>query len=70
MIEESTFGEPGEDLDPYVIPRTIRNLVAATPVGQYHGVQRVAPRVTLVDRIMKTDLLHKPVWAMELSSAA
>jgi len=70
MIEESTFGEPGEDLDPYVIPRTIRNLVAVTPVGQYHGVQRVAPRVTLVDRIMKTDLLHKPVWATELSSAA
>lgn len=57
MIEEETFE------DPYAIPRTIRNLVAATPVGQA-APGRVAPkRVTLVDRILKTDLLQKPNWA-------
>lgn len=55
MIDERTFA------DPYAIPRTIRTLVAATPVGQTHEVAPV--RVTLVDRIMKTELLKKPVWA-------
>jgi hypothetical protein len=48
--------------DPYAIPRTIRNLVAATPVGQPVGRQ-AAPRVTLVDTILKTELLQPPVWA-------
>lgn len=56
MIDEKTFE------DPYAIPRTVRALVAATPVGQ--GRVHVAPvRVTLVDTIMKTELLKKPVWA-------
>lgn len=56
MIDESTFS------DPYAIPRTIRNLVAATPVGKPVG--NAAPkRVTLVDQILKTDLLQKPAWA-------
>jgi len=46
--------------DPYAIPRTVRALVASTPVGQ---VQRGAVRVreTLVDQIIKTDLLRKPL---------
>jgi hypothetical protein len=49
--------------DPYAIPRTIRNLIAATPVGQ-GAVRAHAPvRVTLVETILKTDLLKKPVWA-------
>ncbi len=57
MIDERTFA------DVYAIPRTIRALVAATPVGA-QAPGRVAPvRVTLVDRILKTDLLQKPVWA-------
>jgi Mg-chelatase subunit ChlD len=64
MIDEKTFGEPGADLDPYAIPRTIRNLIAATPVGVVPG-RRVAPRVTLVDQIIKTPLLQKPLWAVE-----
>jgi hypothetical protein len=56
MIDEQTF------TDPYAIPRTVRALVAATPVGQAHV--RAAPvRVSLVDAIMKTELLKKPVWA-------
>lgn len=56
MIEEAMFE------DPYAIPRTLRALVAATPVGQAHGA--VQPRrVTLVQQILKTDLLVKPAWA-------
>lgn len=47
--------------DPYAIPRTLRALVAATPVGRTAAVAPV--RVTLVDTIMKTPLLKKPVWA-------
>lgn len=62
-IAESTFD------DVYAIPRTIRALVAATPVG---AVARVAavPRVTLVDAILKTELLTKPAWAVSIRSAA
>lgn len=56
MIDENTFE------DPYAIPRTIRNLVDSTPVGQA-AQQAAAPRVSLVDRIVKTELLKKPVWA-------
>jgi hypothetical protein len=54
MIDERTFA------DAYAIPRTIRALIAATPVGVR---ETAAPRVTLVDTILKTELLKKPVWA-------
>jgi hypothetical protein len=47
--------------DIYAIPRIIRNLIAATPVGQVVG--RIAPRESLVDQILRTELLKKPVWA-------
>lgn len=57
MIDTNTFS------DPYAIPRTIRNLVAATPVGQVPRQVTQAPRVTLVETILKTDLLQKPAWA-------
>lgn len=56
-IDERTF-----DGDPYAIPRTIRNLIAATPVGVTPG-RRVAPRVTLVGQILETEILQKPAWA-------
>lgn len=56
MIEEKTFD------DPYAIPRVIRALVAATPVGHVAQVA-AAPRLTLVEQILKTDLLTKPAWA-------
>lgn len=49
--------------DPYAIPRTIRNLIAATPVGQVAAVHRPVVRQTLVDQIIKTKLLEKPAWA-------
>lgn len=57
MIDEAIF----EDV--YDIPRTLRRLVAATPVGQ-RPARAVAPkRVTLIEQILKTDLLAKPLWA-------
>lgn len=55
-VEENTFA------DPYAIPRTLRALIAATPVG----VQNVAvlkPRETLAEIIAKTEILKKPAWA-------
>lgn len=56
-IKEDTFA------DPYAIPRTIRDLVAATPVGQRVNAPTAVPRVTLVDQIVNTPILSKPVWA-------
>lgn len=50
--------------DPYAIPRTLRALIAATPVGQVNAAAAAPARFTLVDQIMKTDLLKKPVWAL------
>ncbi len=49
--------------DPYAIPRTIRALVASTPVGAVPTAPKAVPRVTLVDTILKIDLLKKPAWA-------
>ncbi len=57
LIDERTFA------DPYAIPRTIRALVAATPVNQAGPVVQAAPRVTLVETILKTPLLQLPQWA-------
>ena len=48
--------------DPYAVPRTLRNLIASTPVGRT-STRTVAPRVSLVDTILQTDLLSKPAWA-------
>jgi hypothetical protein len=55
-IDRETFS------DVYAIPRTLRALIASTPVGT---VARAAatPRLTLVDQILKTALLVKPAWA-------
>lgn len=55
QVDKATFD------DVYAIPRTIRNLVAATPIGQ--RVEGVKPkRVTLVEKILETELLKKPVY--------
>jgi len=45
--------------DVYAVTRTLRNLIAATPVGQ----RDVAPRRSLIEVILETKLLTKPVWA-------
>lgn len=57
-IDEKIFA------DPYAIPRTIRNLIASTPVGVRVQVQAAPARVTLVDKILQTPLLAKPAWAV------
>jgi hypothetical protein len=49
--------------DPYAIPRVIRNMIAATPVGVAPNRVVAAPRVTLVEQILQTTLLQKPAWA-------
>ena len=56
-IGEETFA------DPYAIPRTIRALVASTPVGAGVRPAAAAARVTLVDTILATKVLVKPAWA-------
>jgi hypothetical protein len=56
MIDEKIF-----EGDPYTVPRTLRNLIAATPVGR--TVEKAPVRETLVDLILKTPLLVKPAWA-------
>lgn len=55
-IDDKTFE------DAYAIPRTVRNLIAATPVG-VRNVPVAAPRVTLAQTILNTKLLVKPAWA-------
>lgn len=56
-IQEGTFS------DPYEIPRTIRNLVASTPVTAARAASTAVRRMTLVETIMKIELLKKPEWA-------
>lgn len=57
LIDDRTFE------DPYAITRTVRALVAATPVGEVQRQRAARPRVTLVDQILQTELLQKPAWA-------
>lgn len=59
MIDEKTFD------DPYAIPRTIRNLIASTPVGKINNITTSIQknRENLIDIILKTELLRKPIWA-------
>jgi hypothetical protein len=54
-IEESIFA------DPYAVTRVLRNLIATTPVVAAARV--AAAKQTLVEEILKTKLLEKPVWA-------
>lgn len=49
--------------DPYAIPRTLRNMIAATPVRKAPAAGYSFVRETLVDRILKVELLKKPAWA-------
>ena len=56
MVEEATFA------DPYAIPRTLRTLIASTPVTA-PTVAAAPKRLTLAEMILKTELLRKPSWA-------
>jgi hypothetical protein len=62
-VDAATFA------DPYAIPRTIRALIDATPVG-VAAAAREAPRETIVEKILKTKVLTKPVWAVRSSANA
>lgn len=55
MVDEGVFA------DPYAVVRTLRNLIAATPVGKAGATPQT--RVALVSTILDTELLHKPMWA-------
>jgi hypothetical protein len=59
MIDERIFTTN----DPYAITRTLRNLIASTPVGsQPISATRVVPiRKSLVQEILETPLLEKPL---------
>jgi hypothetical protein len=57
QIDNRTFD------DVYAIPRTLRNLIAATPVRQTPAMAHSFVRETLVDKILKVELLKKPIWA-------
>lgn len=54
-IDEAIFA------DAYAVPRTMRNLIASTPVKK--GAAAPAPRSALIETILKTPLLQKPAWA-------
>jgi hypothetical protein len=49
--------------DPYAVGRTLSNLIASTPVGQAKPGQVQRTRKTLVQQILETEILQKPVWA-------
>lgn len=48
--------------DPYAVTRTIRNLIASTPVSAGAAVAR-QNRKSLVTEILETKLLERPQWA-------
>lgn len=54
MLNEDIFS------DPYALIRTLRNLIASTPVGV---TNTLSTRQSLVDVILKTPLLTRPAWA-------
>jgi len=56
-IDEGVF----EDV--YALPRVLHNLIVSTPVGTVVSQARARSRVSLVETIIKTDILVKPVWA-------
>ena len=49
--------------DPYAITRLLRNLIASTPVGRPAAGAPARRRKSLVEQILETELLQKPVWA-------
>ena len=61
LVDEAVFA------DPYAVVRTLRNLIAATPVRAEGAAATV--RTALVETILKTELLAKPVWAERLRAA-
>lgn len=56
LIDEKVFA------DVYAIPRTLRNLIASTPVPNQVNFEG-PKRQTLIEQILKCQLLQKPNWA-------
>ena len=55
LIKEDMFK------DPYNVPRVLRNLIASTPVGKVTVARPVVTRTSLVQEILATPLLKKPL---------
>lgn len=49
--------------DPYALPRMLPDLIAATPVGAIPTGYEAPKRETLVETILKCEILQKPAWA-------
>jgi hypothetical protein len=63
-IDLNMFDVSGEQLkDAYAIPRILRNLIAATPVNAAPRANVAPVRASLIDVILKTELLQRPAWA-------
>lgn len=56
QIHKNMFG------DAYAVGRTLRNLIASTPVGKRASTPK-ARKASLVEAILKTPLLSRPIWA-------
>lgn len=56
-IEEAMF------TDPYSVTRTLRNLIANTPVTKAATAAVPVIRKTLVQQVLETPLLSRPIWA-------
>lgn len=66
MIDEKTFAVEGNMLkDPYAIPRIVKGLVSATPVGR-RAEAPVQVRHSLAEQILQINLLQKPIWAEQI----
>ncbi len=50
--------------DPYAVTRTLRNLIAAAPVTAGRAPTVTPVRVSLIEKVLKTNLLQKPAWAL------
>jgi hypothetical protein len=57
MIDPATFD------DVYAVPRVMRNMISATPVGVAPASSTKIVRETIIDKILATPLLTKPTWA-------
>jgi len=51
--------------DPYAVTRTLQRLISSTPVGKTPEGRVKTKRVTLVETILKTDVLTLPVWVVK-----
>ena len=65
LIRMDQLKEAVDSADPYTFLRTLRDLIKSTPVAETRQWAPVArrPRFTLVEEILKTDILVKPAWA-------